>query len=180
MWKVIAPLLVLVFLAAFVVLFLPNKSIISSSDMVLNSTAFDDQGAIPVNFTCDGTGGNPPLSIYGVPKNAKSLVLEMYDLDAPNGEFVHWVVFNIKPSVTQVPTGFTEGKPGVNGAGQHGYTEPCPPAGDDPHRYVFKLSAVNTVPIYSPREPITKEVVESKIKGRVIEETTLTGTYQRQ
>ena len=65
--------------------------------LTVSSTAFQSNGMIPSKFTCDGANINPPLKIAGVPSNAKSLAIILDDPDAPNGTFVHWVIWNIKP-----------------------------------------------------------------------------------
>src|SRR5579863_10133995 len=65
--------------------------------MKITSPAFINNTSIPVKYTCDGEGINPPFEFLDVPSNAKSLVLLMYDPDVPkklypSGVFVHWVV----------------------------------------------------------------------------------------
>jgi Raf kinase inhibitor-like YbhB/YbcL family protein len=74
-----------------------------------------------------------------VPKEAKELVLFVDDPDAPGGSFIHWTVYGISPSAKSIPPGALQGE---NSAGKPGYTGPCPPEGDDPHRYVFALYAL--------------------------------------
>jgi Raf kinase inhibitor-like YbhB/YbcL family protein len=58
---------------------------------------------------------------------------------------VHWTVLRIAPADTRfdegsVPHGAVETE---NGFGDHGWGAPCPPEGDDPHRYVFALYATD-------------------------------------
>ncbi|MBV9635043.1 MAG: YbhB/YbcL family Raf kinase inhibitor-like protein [Methylobacteriaceae bacterium] len=104
-------------------------------------------------FGCEGDNISPQLSWSGVPKDAKSLALMVYDPDAPTGSgFWHWVVVNIPPTTTELPegAGSTDGKL-PEGAlqtrtdfGAPGYGGPCPPKGDEPHRYIFTLYAIKT------------------------------------
>ncbi|MCA9485530.1 MAG: YbhB/YbcL family Raf kinase inhibitor-like protein [Nanoarchaeota archaeon] len=176
--KVIVPLVFLAGIITLVILFLPNNSLISGNTLNLNSTAFENNGEIPSKYTCDGENTNPPLSISGVPAKTKSLVLIMYDKDSLEKEFSHWVVFNMKPTLTEIPINSQEGKFGVNNWNKKEYSGPCPPQ-NSTHNYVFHLYALNTVPIFSPTTPITREVVESKIKNKVIDEAELTGFYSR-
>jgi Raf kinase inhibitor-like YbhB/YbcL family protein len=106
----------------------------------LTSSAFGKNDTIPKEFTCDGANIPPPLQWSNVPKEAKELALLVEDPDAPSGNFVHWTVYGIDPGSTTVPDDATAGE---NSAGKKGYTGPCPPAGDDPHRYVFALYALD-------------------------------------
>ena len=110
----------------------------------LASPAFDDHEAIPARFTCDGKGISPPLR-WSKANDVSEYALTIVDLDAPGGSFVHWVVWHIPPSTTtlgagDLPSGATQG---TNGFGDVGYGPPCPPQGDEPHDYVFRLYAVN-------------------------------------
>jgi Raf kinase inhibitor-like YbhB/YbcL family protein len=178
MWKVIGPLFVFVILIVFVILFLPENSIISSDDIVLNSTAFLDGGEIPAKYTCDGENINPPLQFSGLPGSTKSLVIIMYD-ESTEKEFSHWVLFNVKPTLKEIKMNTNEGRLGFNDFNEKGYSGPCPPPGDSAHTYVIKVYATNTVPIFSPTSPITRSVVEDKIDGRVVGSATLKGTYAR-
>ena len=57
-----------------------------------------------------------------------------------------------------------------------GYGGPCPPPGK-PHRYYFKLYALDTEPTLKPRA--TKAELLKAIHGHVLAEASLMGTYQR-
>ena len=110
----------------------------------LTSPAFGKNDTIPNEFTCHGDEVSPPLQWSNVPKDAKELALLVVDPDAPSGNFVHWTVYGIDPAlrattVAAVPEGGVEGR---NSAGKEGYAGPCPPEGDDPHRYVFAIYAL--------------------------------------
>lgn len=154
---------------------------IATSTMRLTSSAFENGGRIPAKYTCDGPGISPALSFEGVPAGARSLVLLADDPDVPtsirpDGMWDHWVVFNISPTVTNVPEG--QEPPGVAGSGTggtNGYHGPCPP--DREHRYFFKLYALND--FLSLPEGATKAHVEEAMKGKVIAEAQLMGRYVR-
>jgi hypothetical protein len=97
---------------------------------------------IPRRFSCDGAGGSPPLRWSGAPANARELVLVVQDPDAPGGTFVHWTAFGIQPAPSgEIPAG-AHPRSGRNSAGRTGWTPPCPPGGDKPHRYEFALYAL--------------------------------------
>jgi Raf kinase inhibitor-like YbhB/YbcL family protein len=96
---------------------------------------------VPRRFTCDGAGTSPPLRWSGAPRAAE-LVLVVQDPDAPGGTFVHWTAFAIVArALGDIPAG-ARLRSGENSAGKTGWTPPCPPKGDKPHRYVFSLYAL--------------------------------------
>lgn len=144
--------------------------------MQLTSLDFLSGSAMPSQFTCDGGEATPTLVMSDVPADAKSLALIMDDPDAPSGDFVHWLVWNIPPTTvaltTPVPTGAIEG---VTDFGATGYGGPCPPSGT--HRYFFKLYALDT----ELGLPATarKPDLEQALSGHVLAQAQLMGTYQR-
>jgi Raf kinase inhibitor-like YbhB/YbcL family protein len=151
--------------------------------MRLKSSAFDANGRIPVEFTCSGEGKSPALSWDGAPASAKALALIVKDPDAPSGNFVHWVMFNIPPSVTSLPeaipatakTSFGAIQ-GQNGRGDIGYTGPCPPPGKD-HHYHFRLYALDeNLPLTSDADAAQ---VEATMRGHIVGETELVGIFSR-
>jgi len=144
------------------------------------SPVFSAGEEIPVKYSCKGDNINPPFSISGVPKEAKSLVLIMDDPDVPknlkpDGMFVHWVLFNM-PAVdfsimeNHVPEGAVQGS---NGRGEAKYTGPCPP--DRTHRYFFTVYALNDV--LGLQTGASKEQVEAAMQGHVIAQAELIGTF---
>lgn len=149
--------------------------------MELTSIAFENEGRIPIKYTCDGQNISPPLRISAVPSKARSLVLIMDDPDVPknvrkDGMFDHWVVFNIPPDTREIPEGKEpEGIPGKGTTGRTGYYGPCPP--DREHRYYFKLYALDTIldiPAVSD-----KRTVEQAMTDHVIDRSFLMGRYER-
>ena len=142
--------------------------------MKLTSPAFQNNAQIPSEHTCDGRDLSPPLSISGVPSNAKSLALVMDDPDAPVGNWDHWIVFNISPSASQMPKGTEpKGVAGKNSWGRTGYGGPCPPSGT--HRYFFKLYALDAA--LNLPEGATKKELERAMQGHIISQAQLMGTY---
>jgi Raf kinase inhibitor-like YbhB/YbcL family protein len=106
-------------------------------------------GSVPPRYTCDGEDVSPRVEWRGLPVGARSLMLICYDPDAPRGTFVHWVLYNVPPSLPGLPenlpkTGVVEGVglQGVNDFGRVGYGGPCPPSGT--HRYVFLVLALDS------------------------------------
>ncbi len=145
--------------------------------MKLESLVFTHNQYLPTKYTCDGTSINPSLKIGDVPTNAKSLVLIVDDPDAPSGDFVHWLVWNIDPKTTtieedSVPAGATEG---ANSASTAKYTPPCPPSGV--HHYQFKLYALDTK-LNLPSTTNKAELLTA-MQSHIVNEIMMVGLYNR-
>lgn len=147
--------------------------------LTVTSPAFAEGGTIPQKFTCDGTEVSPPLQWSGIPDEAASLALVVDDPDAPGGTFLHWTLFGMDPSVGGLEEGtISDGAlEGINDSGRTGYGGPCPPRGDNPHRYVFTVYALSS-PIEAQAGAAEAEV-RSAIAELAIAEGRLTGTYGR-
>lgn len=146
-------------------------------NMKLTSAAFANEEKIPADFTCDGKKISPPLSVSGVPAGTKSLAIIVDDPDAPLGTFTHWIIWNIDAGTKEITAGQIPQKSqeGTNSAGRIGYTAPCPPAGS--HRYFFTVFALDiTVGLDGKAN---KADLESAMKGHILEQTNLIGTYGR-
>src|SRR3989304_219809 len=135
--------------------------------MKIISSAFENNSNIPSKYTCDGENISPPLSFVDVPQNAKSLVLIVDDPDAPIGIFVHWVLFNIDPGISEIkensiPQSALQGRTSV---GKEGYVGACPPSGT--HHYFFKLYAVSKILALTPNAE--KQTVEEAMKDNILD-----------
>jgi phosphatidylethanolamine-binding protein (PEBP) family uncharacterized protein len=106
----------------------------------VSSAAFIDGSRLPVKYTCDGAGDEPAVQAGTVPASTKELVLVVSDPDAPGGTYVHVTRYGLSPRGDgAVDHGGLEG---LNSAGKTGWTPPCPPKGDDAHRYVWSVYAL--------------------------------------
>ncbi|MFX0579032.1 YbhB/YbcL family Raf kinase inhibitor-like protein [Nocardia nepalensis] len=145
----------------------------------LRSAAFSDHTTMPDRYSYDGGNVPPPLEWHGIPEDAAELVLLCEDLDAPGGPFTHWLLTGIAPTAT----GFrAEASPpravaGRNDFGEVGWSGPRPPVGDDPHRYFFRLYALDQPLGFT--EETSVDVVRSDITDHVIASGTLVGLYAR-
>lgn len=153
--------------------------------LTLTSAAFEAGHRIPINFTCDGNDVSPPLSWSDIPPGTKSLALIVDDPDAPDPAapqmtWVHWVLYNIPPNVSELKQGAAShnlpagAREGVNDWKRAGYGGPCPPVGR--HRYVHKLYALDTV-LPDLGKP-NKAKLEKEMQGHVIGHAELIGLYQ--
>ena len=152
-------------------------------NLELTTTAFQPGGAIPTQFTCSGENISPALAWNQPPPRTQSIVLIVDDPDAPAGTWVHWVVFNLPASARRlperIPTGDSVaggGTQALNDFHQNGYGGPCPPPGK-PHRYFFRLYALDTV--LNPRTPVHRKDVDAAMKGHVLAQGELMGMFRR-
>ncbi|MBU0960070.1 MAG: YbhB/YbcL family Raf kinase inhibitor-like protein [Proteobacteria bacterium] len=154
--------------------------------MKLTSDAFFHRSEIPSLYTCDGLDISPPLDWSELPPDTKSMTLIVYDPDAPDPAapqmiWVHWILYNLPIDCSGLEQGISNSelppgtKEGLNSWCNTNYGGPCPPIGR--HRYFFKLSALETVLPDLDRPNKTK--LEKYMRGHVLEETELMGTYQR-
>ena len=151
--------------------------------MRLTSTSFVEGARIPPQHTCEGKNVSPALAWTGLPATTQSLVLIMDDPDASGGTWVHWVVYDLPAGAA----GFAEDTPrsqylpggarqGLNDFRHLGYGGPCPPRGQ-PHRYFFKLYALDTRLELPPGA--TKATVETAMQAHILDSVQLVGLYQR-
>ena len=151
--------------------------------MQLTSSAFTEGGVIPAKHTCDDKNVSPSLKWSGVPAGTKALALIADDPDAPAGTWVHWVLYDLPATATELPEDVPKSQYAADGAKQGlndfrhlGYGGPCPPPGK-PHRYFFKLYALDTPLDLKPGA--TKKDVERAMEKHVLAQTQLMGTYKR-
>jgi len=151
----------------------------------LSSPAFAQGVAIPPRFTGDRQDVSPPLEWTEPPAGTKSFILIVDDPDAPVGTWVHWVLCGIPPDRRSLPEAVeTSASPhglggainGKNDFGKLGYGGPAPPPGP-PHRYFFKLYALDTTIVW--KQGVTKSEAERSMRGHVLAQAQLMGTYQR-
>ncbi len=145
------------------------------ADLVVKSTAFENNKIIPKKYSCDGEEVNPPLTIEGLPSATKTVALVVDDPDAPRGTFDHWVVFNIPPSV-KIAENSVPGTQGMNSAGQQDYIGMCPPSGT--HRYFFKVYALDAK-LDLKSGSTRKKDLEKVMQGHVLAKGELIGLYSR-
>jgi Raf kinase inhibitor-like YbhB/YbcL family protein len=143
----------------------------------VTSPAFADNQPIPDGFTCDGANASPPLRLGKVPKSTKDRALIVTDPDAPVGTIVHWVAWHLPKSglpEQSIPASVVQG---TNTLGNQTWSGPCPPRGSAPHRYIFTVYAVSKRIDLAPGA--SADDLRAAIKGKIVAQGKLTGTYQR-
>jgi Raf kinase inhibitor-like YbhB/YbcL family protein len=158
----------------------------SGRAMDLTSSSFSPQGEIPSRHTCEGQDVSPALSWSGLPAGTRSLALIVDDPDAPDPRapqtrWVHWILYNIPSTASGLPEGVgVQDLPAGSANGQNdwqstGYRGPCPPIGR--HRYFHRLYALDAV-LANLGAP-TRNALEQAMKGHVLAQAELVGTYQK-
>lgn len=149
----------------------------------LSSAAFKDGDRIPAKYTCGGQDISPPLVWGEPPQKTQSLALIVDDPDAPGSVFVHWVLFNVTGNIRQLGEGIPGHERIQNGAlqgrndfGRIGYGGPCPPRGPA-HGYRFTLYALDK-PL-DLKAGASKQQLLDAMKGHILAQSQLIGTYQR-
>ncbi|HKE59604.1 MAG TPA: YbhB/YbcL family Raf kinase inhibitor-like protein, partial [Pyrinomonadaceae bacterium] len=159
-----------------------SSSDVSTAAIQLTSPAFTQGGAIPAQYTCDGANISPPVAWSNLPPNTKAVALTVDDPDAPLKTWVHWVVYDLPPTTTQLgenlkagdtlPAG---GKQGTNDFRKLSYGGPCPPSGV--HRYFFKLYALDQPTALKPGA--NEDDLMQAMDGHILARGELMGTYKR-
>jgi Raf kinase inhibitor-like YbhB/YbcL family protein len=159
-----------------------HKSKRSKMEFKITSSAFHEGDLIPPQYTCDGANFSPPLEWKNPPDGTNTFALLNDDPDAPAGDWVHWIVYNIPRGTTGfkenasskklLPPGSIEGR---NDSKENCYDGPCPPSGT--HRYFFKLFALDAGLSFNASP--TKKMLLDAMKGHILAQATLIGKYKR-
>lgn len=153
----------------------------------LTSVAFQAGETIPRKFTAEGAEISPELRWSGAPETTREFALLCEDPDAPMPEsFLHWMIYGISANISEIPEGLpSEGEiyyplralQGMNSKMRFGFTGPLPPFFHGPHRYFFRLFALNAPVNLHPGASRAEFVAE--LDGKVIAEAQLVGKYAR-
>lgn len=152
--------------------------------MKLDSPAFKTGEKIPDEYTCTGQNASPKIIWGDIPESAKSLVLIAEDPDAPVGIWTHWLAYNIPTKSHGMPAGLPPLKKledgtlqGKNDFRKIGYGGPCPPQGHGPHRYFFRLYALDNILSLNPGAE--REELERAMEGHIIDKAEIMGKFMR-
>lgn len=171
----------------------PTPASAKDAAFTLTSAAFAPGGMLTNEQVYDGfgcTGGNvsPALAWSDAPAGTKSFALMVHDPDAPTGSgWWHWVVYNLPASAHSLPAGAgsADGKHLPAGAtqgrtdfGTIGYGGACPPQGDKPHRYEFRLYALKVEKLEVPADA-TAALIGFMVRANAIGMTETHAIYGR-
>lgn len=186
--------MIITVLKIFVLVAAITLAVPARAQFTLTSPAFKHEKSIPAKYTCEGENISPELSWSGAPKDTKSFALLVHDPDAPDpkapkNDWVHWIIFNIPAKTEMLHKGITTGDLDSLGActiindsqktdGKIQYDGPCPPIGT--HRYFFELYALSGTVVCPPKNTkLSVAKFRDHIKGKVLGQATLMGTYQK-
>jgi Raf kinase inhibitor-like YbhB/YbcL family protein len=143
---------------------------------------FQEGQPIPRKFSCDGLDISPQLNWKDPPAGTGSFTLIVHDPDAPAGDWVHWLLYNIPVEVNKLAEGIPAEKEfkdgtlqGRNSWHQIRYGGPCPPAGT--HHYIFTLSALDRK--LKLEGGVELSGVLHAMQGHILAQAKLMGTYSR-
>ena len=151
--------------------------------LTISSRNFSNGGDIANKFTCDGADVSPRLSWTDPPAGTQTFALLADDPDAPVGNWNHWTLWNLPPTLRGLPEAITKdarlpdgSQQGLNDFRKPGYNGPCPPPGK-PHRYYFRLFALDVKLDLKPGA--SKRELEAAIKGHILAQAEYMGRYAR-
>ena len=147
----------------------------------LFSSAFSEGGWIPELHTCQRADISPSLEWMGEPPGTRSYALIVDDPDAPGGVWTHWLLYDIPRQTHTLAQGCRAGGlllDGANDFGKLGYGGPCPPRGHGPHRYFFKLYALDIPTLGLPAGVAAGELARA-LKGHILAEAHYMGRFER-
>ena len=153
----------------------------SNGTFLLTSPEVSEGGALPKEFTCDGSSATLPLSWSGAPTGTKSFAVVMHHIPGPGDSHWYWVVYNIPADILNLEknsTGIgTLGSNSVNSETK--YAPPCSKgSGEKVYTYtVYALSAEPQISLSSSQ--VSREVLLDAIQNITLASAALNVTYTR-
>jgi len=162
----------------FISLTIPASALIE-----VKSSAFKEGTIIPKKYTGDGENVSIPISWHNIPEDTESFLIIMDDPDAPTGDWIHWLLYNIPENIRSLDENIPKNAKLSNGSMQGindyktiGYGGPTPPPGPE-HRYVITVHALDTTLDVDP--DADRSEVLNAAEGHVLDKGQLIGVYGR-
>lgn len=156
--------------------------------LIVECPAFASYRSIPPIYTEDGSDLSPELQWGRPPEHTKEWVLIVDAAGvSPNEPWVHWLLYNLPAKRSVLPGALPAvhelaepagARQGINSWGTVGYRGPAPPHGHGPHRYHFRVAAIDKRLNLPPG--ITREELQNAMEGHIVDQGELVGTYERQ
>ena len=151
--------------------------------MEIKSAVFKDGESLPQRSGYRNENLSPQLEWSGAPSGTASFAMIVDDPDAPSGNWVHWVIYNIPGTVTALKEGVPKqtvlsdgSRQGTNDFNMEGYDGPSPPPGPA-HRYVFTVYALDSALTFTGK--VTRKELLRKMEGHILGKGVLTGLFKR-
>jgi len=154
---------------------------VPASGLTLLSPEVTNGGALPIDYTGDGTSSTLPLQWSGAPPATKSFALIMHHLDPEGKTKTYWTLYNLPADVTSLPKNVkgvgTLGRNSINN--QVGYAPPHS-KGPGAKTYVLTLYALSAPPkLDLPPAQVTGEILAAAIKNLTLATSDLSVVYTR-
>ncbi len=151
--------------------------------LTVTSTAFEHGQPIPVKYTCNAEDVSPPLSWTEGPEGTKTYALIFEDPDAPSGNWVHWIAWNMQKTSLEENASkryLLSKQAGLMYQGKNSwdkpmYQGPCPPSGM--HHYYIRVYALDTK--LRITTGLDKEILVKAMNKHILAYGELMGTYER-
>ncbi len=151
-----------------------------NASFVLTSPEIASGGALPMDYTGDGSGATLPLSWKGAPAGTKSFALIMDHLAPGNTMKHYWTMWDIPATTTSLTKNVQGvGRVGTSFKGQIGY-EPPHSQGPGAKTYVLTVYALSA-PLQITQQPreVNRDVLLEAMKDKVLASASLDVVYTR-
>ncbi len=148
--------------------------------LTLSSTAFTNNGRLPILYTCDGSSVSPPIAWTDASAGTMSYAVTMHHVPAPGEKHVYWVLYNI-PTVTGLLVNNSGvGNFGINTVnGKQSYSPPCSQGPGD-KQYTLTVYALSAAPKFSvSASTISMDLLLDAIKTTTLATGTMNVVYAR-
>lgn len=152
-----------------------------TGSMVLRSSVVADGGALPVDFTGDGTSATPPLEWSGAPAGTKSYAVIMHHIDPEGVTKWYWTLYNIPADMQSLPRNVQGvGTLGTNSINDRiGYAPPHS-KGPGGKTYVLTVYALSAPVSFSVApSAVNRDVLLAAMKDRILDSAELEVVYTR-
>ena len=152
----------------------------NNSSFVLSSPEVADGGALPTEYTGDGTAATLPLEWKGAPEGTKSFAVIMHHM-APDAIKWYWILYNIPPDVQSLPKNVKGvGTLGGNSVNKNiGYAPPMS-KGPGQKTYIYTVYALSETPkIDASQNRVDLETMLVAMDGKILASAELRVVYSR-
>jgi Raf kinase inhibitor-like YbhB/YbcL family protein len=163
---------------------------VAQKHLIMTITGFADGSDIPLKYTQAGSQISPEIAWINTPTGTVTFLLHMHDMDFSRNhttdDQLHWLVWNIPATATELPEGVPKGGQLENGAYQISasgqvYRGPGAPASFPRHHYAFELFALDTkIDVQPGADPFeTRADIMKAIQGHILEKAVYIGLFHR-